>query len=79
MGGKTAPSIHPQETNMPTVHIELFAGRTTEQKRACAVAVTEAVSRTLGGSPDTLDVVFVEVERHRPVRAAAQTPAKPAE
>lgn len=49
---------------MPTVHIELFAGRTIEQKRACAQAVTEAVSRTLGGSPDTLDVVFVEVERH---------------
>jgi len=49
---------------MPTIHIELFTGRTIEQKRACALAVTEAVSRTLGGSPDTLDVVFVEVERH---------------
>ena len=49
---------------MPTVHIELFAGRTVEQKRACAQAVTEAVTRTLGGSPDTLDVIFVEVERH---------------
>ena len=49
---------------MPTVHIELFSGRTFEQKRACAVAVTEAVTRTLGGSPETLDVVFVEVERH---------------
>ena len=49
---------------MPTVHIELFTGRTVEQKRACAVAVTEAVTRTLGGSPESLDIVFVEVERH---------------
>jgi len=49
---------------MPTVHIELFTGRSVEQKRACALAVTEAVARTLGGSPETMDVVFVEVERH---------------
>ena len=49
---------------MPTIRVELFAGRSVEQKRALAVALTEATVRTLGGSPDGVDVVFHDVERH---------------
>ncbi len=49
---------------MPTIHVELFAGRTLEQKRALAQALTEATVRTLGGSPDAVDVIFADVERH---------------
>lgn len=49
---------------MPTIHVELFAGRTVEQKRAAAAAITEAVVRTLGTSPESVDVIFRDVERH---------------
>ena len=49
---------------MPTIRVELFAGRSVDQKRALAQALTEATVRTLGGSPDGVDVVFVDVERH---------------
>jgi 4-oxalocrotonate tautomerase len=49
---------------MPTIRVELFAGRTLEQKRALAQALTEATVRTLGGSPDAVDVIFCDVERH---------------
>ena len=49
---------------MPTIRVELFAGRTVEQKRALAQALTEATTRTLGGSPDAVDVIFCDVERH---------------
>lgn len=49
---------------MPTVHVELFAGRSVEQKRAAAIAITEAVVKTLGGSYAGVDIVFQEVERH---------------
>ena len=49
---------------MPTLHVELFKGRTVEQKRALAAALTEAVVKTLGGSPDSVDVIFRDVERH---------------
>jgi 4-oxalocrotonate tautomerase len=49
---------------MPTIRVELFAGRTVEQKRALAQALTEATARTLGGSPDAVDVIFCDVERH---------------
>ena len=49
---------------MPTIHVELFAGRTVEQKRALAQALTEATVRTLGGSPESVDIIFRDVERH---------------
>ncbi len=49
---------------MPTVHIQLFKGRTPEQKRAAAVAITAAVVQTLGGNADTVDVIFHDIERH---------------
>ena len=32
---------------MPTIHVELFAGRTVEQKRALAAALTEAATSPL--------------------------------
>ena len=48
---------------MPTIRVELFAGRTTEQKRAFAAAVTEAAVRTLGSSADSVDVLFFDVEK----------------
>ena len=49
---------------MPTVHVQLFKGRTADQKRAAAVAITAAVVQTLGGHADTVDVVFHDIERH---------------
>jgi 4-oxalocrotonate tautomerase len=49
---------------MPTLHVELFAGRSVELKRRLAAALTEATVATLGGSPAGVQVIFVEVERH---------------
>ena len=49
---------------MPAIHVELFEGRTVEQKRALAQALTDAVVKTLGGSPEAVDIVFRDVARH---------------
>ena len=49
---------------MPTIHVELFPGRTPEQKRALAQALTEATVKTLGGSPDAVEVLFFDIQRH---------------
>ena len=49
---------------MPTIRVELFEGRSVDQKRALAAALTEATVRVLGGSPDGIVVVFSEVARH---------------
>lgn len=49
---------------MPAIHVELFEGRTVDQKRALAQALTDAVVKTLGGSPEAVDIVFRDVARH---------------
>ncbi len=48
---------------MPTIHVEMFQGRTVEQKRAYAKALTDATVQTLGCSPDAVDVVFRDVAK----------------
>jgi 4-oxalocrotonate tautomerase len=48
---------------MPTLRVELFEGRTHEQKRALAKELTEACVRVLGGSADGVDVLFHDIRR----------------
>ena len=49
---------------MPTIRVELMQGRTPEQKRALAQAFTEATVKILGGSAESVDVLFFDIERH---------------
>lgn len=68
---------------MPTIHVELFEGRTVEQKAALARAITDACVQVLGGSADSVDVIYRDVARHDwatggrlwSERAAAPAPA----
>ncbi|MBB3195321.1 4-oxalocrotonate tautomerase [Roseateles terrae] len=48
---------------MPTLRVELFEGRTPEQKAELAKELTAACVRVLGGSPDAVDVVFFDIAR----------------
>ena len=48
---------------MPTIRIELFEGRTPQQKAALAREITEACVRVLGGSADSVDVLFFDIAR----------------
>jgi len=67
---------------MPTLHVELFEGRTPTQKAALAKELTEACVRVLGGSADGVDVIFTDVARHDwatgGVLWSEKAPAKPA-
>jgi 4-oxalocrotonate tautomerase len=49
---------------MPLIRVELFEGRTPEQKRALARALTETTCRVLGAKPDSVDVMFFDIARH---------------
>lgn len=49
---------------MPTIRVDLFEGRTVEQKRAFAEAVTKVAVETLGSSADSVDIIFTDVARH---------------
>ena len=54
----------PRRHARPALRVDLFAGRTIEQKRALAQALTEACVKTLGVSPGSVDIIFNDVERH---------------
>jgi 4-oxalocrotonate tautomerase len=47
---------------VPTVHIELYEGRTAEQKEACARDVVKALQQHCGAKPEATDVIFVDVK-----------------
>jgi 4-oxalocrotonate tautomerase len=48
---------------MPTINVQMFEGRTVEQKRAFVLAVTEATCRTLGCEPGSVDIIIQDVSR----------------
>ena len=49
---------------MPTLRVELFAGRTVEQKRALARELTEATVRALGVPASAVEVLFYDMHKH---------------
>jgi len=48
---------------MPAIHVEMFEGRSLEQKRAFVDAVTRVTCETLGASPDSVDIIITEIRR----------------
>ncbi len=48
---------------MPTIHVEMFEGRTLEQKRELAKALTEATVKTLGSKPEGIDIIFTDIKK----------------
>lgn len=48
---------------MPTIRVDMFEGRTPEQKREFVKAVTEATVKTLGTSPEAVDVILTEIKK----------------
>jgi len=48
---------------MPVVRIEMLTGRTSEQKRALAVAITRDVAEIAKCAPQSVQIVFSEVDR----------------
>ncbi len=48
---------------MPVIRVEMFKGRTPEQKRAMVREVTDAFVRTAGGRPEAVHVIITDVEK----------------
>lgn len=48
---------------MPTIRVEMFEGRTPEQKKEFVKAITEATVKTLGTSPEAVDVLLFEIRK----------------
>lgn len=48
---------------MPVIKVEMFKGRTADQKRAFAKAITDAFVETCGGTPQSVTVIYADVEK----------------
>ncbi|KRI00370.1 4-oxalocrotonate tautomerase [Curvibacter sp. PAE-UM] len=48
---------------MPTIRVDMFEGRTPEQKREFVKALTEATVKALGTSPEAVDVILTDIKK----------------
>ena len=48
---------------MPLIQVQMFSGRTPEQKRKLVRALTDAFVQAAGSTPDAVDVILTDVEK----------------
>jgi 4-oxalocrotonate tautomerase len=48
---------------MPLIQVQMFAGRTPEQKRNLVRALTDAFVQAAGSTSDAVDVILTDVEK----------------
>jgi 4-oxalocrotonate tautomerase len=48
---------------MPTITIQLFEGRTLEQKRMLVKTITDATCASIGCKPSAVDIILQEVKQ----------------
>lgn len=48
---------------MPMIRVEMFEGRTHEQKQALAKELTDAFVRAAGGTPEAVQIVMTDVAK----------------
>ncbi len=48
---------------MPIIRVEMFKGRSTEQKRALVEKLTDAFVETAGGTRDSVQVVLCDIDK----------------
>ncbi len=48
---------------MPMIQVQMFSGRTPEQKRNLVRALTDAFVQTAGSTVDAVDVILTDVEK----------------
>lgn len=48
---------------MPVIKVEMFSGRTIEQRRKLVKALTDSFVETCGGTPQSVQVVIQDVDK----------------
>ena len=48
---------------MPTYHVEMFEGRTIEQKKKLVAEITRVTVEVLGGVPESVDIIITDIKR----------------
>lgn len=47
---------------MPTIRVEMFEGRTPEQKKNLVKALTQACVETIGAKPESVDILLFDIK-----------------
>lgn len=47
---------------MPTIRVEMFEGRTPEQKKNLVKALTQACVDTIGSKPEQVDILLFDIK-----------------
>jgi 4-oxalocrotonate tautomerase len=58
------PVEEKKEVSMPIIHVNMFEGRTVDQKRKMVVAMTDAVVKSLDVKPDAVRIIIHDLPRH---------------
>jgi 4-oxalocrotonate tautomerase len=53
-----------KEVPMPTIYINMFEGRTIDQKRKMVAAMTDALVNSLDVKPETVHIIISESPKH---------------
>ncbi len=48
---------------MPLIQVQMFVGRTPQQKRDLVRALTDAFVEAAGSTPDSVDIILTDVEQ----------------
>jgi 4-oxalocrotonate tautomerase len=48
---------------MPTIRVEMFEGRTNEQKKKLVQALTQACVEALGSKAESVDVILYDIKK----------------
>ena len=48
---------------MPTIHVEMYEGRTLDQRRKLAKELTEGTCRALGCPPESVQVILTDIKK----------------
>jgi 4-oxalocrotonate tautomerase len=57
-----------ERISMPTFRIDMFEGRTPEQKKQLVAEITRVTVEVLGGSPESVDIFITEFKRENGAR-----------
>jgi 4-oxalocrotonate tautomerase len=63
---------------MPTFRIEMFEGRSVEEKRELAASITRETCRVLNCGPGSVDIIIIDIPRHNWATAGELWSDKPA-
>jgi 4-oxalocrotonate tautomerase len=48
---------------MPMIHVEMFEGRTKEQRQALAKELTDGTCRALGCKPEAVQIILTDIKK----------------